>query len=129
ERDQPEHGLEQRRLAHAVRTEDGDELPGLHRQGDLGPDGAAAARNRGPVELDDRGHPTARSSAACTAVSSATCQSWKRAPDGDSVSVTATTGMPARRAAVTWAATSGVEFCSLYTYTLILFSEIWASIV
>ena len=42
--------------------------------------------------------------------SSLTCQAWKVASAGASVSVTVATGMPWSRAACTWAATSGVAF-------------------
>src|SRR5882757_6802004 len=73
--------------------------------------------------------PVACARAASMPCSCLTCQSWKVAVAGSSVSVTVVTGMPAALAALTCACTSGVAFWLLNTYTLISLFLIWLSMV
>ena len=121
---QSEDHLEKRGLADAVRAEHGDELARLHAQRDVRPDLPAAEPDLRVPDVDRlrkgaagglvrhcHGHlPVAWASAACRMVSCRTCQSWNDAPAGVRVSVTVVTGMPALRAALTCAWTSGVAF-------------------
>src|SRR5439155_13685948 len=108
---QPEDGLEQCGLAHAVGPEDGHELARADRGGHPGPDGTPTERDRRVPYLDQRGtgrgedryrvghrchrgHFALAWARACfSAVSWATCQSWKVAPAGVRVSVIVVTGM------------------------------------
>src|SRR4051794_3317783 len=146
--DQPEDGLDHRRLARAVRPQDGDELPGVDAHVDPGPQGAVADPHGGVPEVHDRRRcllprplrpdgdvlpahrPVASRRASRRATSWRVCQSCQRAVAGTIVSVMAVTGMPAALAASTWACTSGVAFWELTTYTLIFLPLIcWSAVV
>src|SRR6266516_2961919 len=148
QRYQPEDRLEQRGLAHPIGPEDGHELARTDGGVYPGPDGPPAEHDHGVAYLDQRGGcrgvldgyraggqghdghlPVAWASACFSALSWATCQSWKEEPAGVSVSVIVATGMPAALAAATCACMSGVAFWLLYSYTLICLPLICASMV
>src|SRR5581483_703343 len=117
---QPEQRFEQGRLARAVRAEHGDELARLDRERRARPDGSAAARDGGVLELD-RGHqrPVASCSACTSRASCAACHCSNVSDAGESVSVTVTTGMWCARAIAVTCRTSGVSFWLFSTQTAI----------
>jgi hypothetical protein len=115
EREQAEHGLDQRRLAGPVRAEDGNEVAVLDGEREVAPDRPAAEANLGSVEHNRcRGGPCHRAvafaSAAASASSCRDCQLWKLAEAGVSVSVIVVMGIPFLRAASVMRCTSGVLF-------------------
>src|SRR4029077_4739948 len=78
-------------------------------------------RSDGGLPLGGRGEarlPVALARGASSERSCAACQSWNVDVGGTRVSVIVVVGIPASFASLTWAATSGVEFWLLNTYTL-----------
>src|SRR5439155_24716763 len=88
--EQPEQDAEQRRLAGAVRPEDGQQLALLELEAEPFEQGAVAEPEREVVDCDDA-HP-ARAAASARAWPS--CHCWN-VRCGGSVALTGTTGMPA----------------------------------
>src|SRR5205823_4957313 len=120
-RQQAEDGLDERRLAGAVRAEHRHELAVADLQRDSLEDRPPTQADRRPLEGDRRpGHLPVASARACISASSwCDCQSWNRAEAGVIVSVIVVTGMPCLRAASVIRWTSGVLFWLLRTQTLI----------
>ena len=88
--EQPEQDADQRRLAGAVRAEDGEELAVLELEAEPFEERALAEAEREVVDRDD----AHRASAAASARACASCHCWK-VRCGGSVSRHRTTGMPA----------------------------------